>query len=185
MKNAYLTSHFPLISIMLFSLSFSIFTERFVSSYLREIGLYSGMIEFFSEQGIVLTLVFVLWLFYFMFFAALKLIADTINEVSLLFFSKEEEGVDLRLIKGGSWIFLIASILSFVAVIDILYLLSVFLLANIIYFIFFVYRVSAAMGPLSLIGMILFHMIVWITFIVTTGYLLLLLYSSILASLPI
>lgn len=185
MKNAYLTSHFPLISIVLFSLSFSIFTERLVSSYLRDIGLYSGMIEFFSEQGIILTLVLVLWLFFFMFFAAMKLIADTINELSLLFFSKEEEGVDIRIVRGGSWIFLIASILSFIAIVDILYLLGVFFVANLIYFIFFVYRVSAAMRPLSLIGLILFHMSVWLTFFITIGYLLLLLYSSIIASLPI
>lgn len=185
MRNAYLTSHFPLIAIVLFSLSFGIYTERIVSSYLQEIGIYSGMTEFFSEQGIVLALVFVSWLFYFMFFAAMKLIADTINELSLLFFSKEEEGVDIRVIRGGSWIFLLSGILSLIAIIDLRALLGVFLLACFIYFIFFVYRVSAAMSPLALIGLMIFHIVVWSTFVVSVGYLLLRLYLSILASLPL
>ncbi|SDO27074.1 DUF5366 family protein [Alkalicoccus daliensis] len=185
MRNAYLTSHFPLISIVLFSLSFGIYTERIISAYLQEIGIYSGMTEFFSEQGIVFALVFVAWLIYFMIFAAMKLIADTINELSLLFFSKEEEGVDIRVIRGGSWIFLVTGILSLIAVIDIRALAGIFLLACFIYFIFFVYRVSASMSPMGLIGLIMFHMIIWISFFIAVGYLLLRLYMSVLSSLPL
>ncbi|MFS0595620.1 DUF5366 family protein [Peribacillus frigoritolerans] len=53
------------------------------------LGIYQGMLEFFSEAGIKLALLIVLLLLFFMVFAALKLISDTILELSLFFFSKE------------------------------------------------------------------------------------------------
>ncbi|QKS70642.1 DUF5366 family protein [Paenalkalicoccus suaedae] len=185
MRNAYLTSHFPLISIILFSLSFSIYTVNLSTAYLQEIGLYSGMVEFFSERGILLTLLFVLWLFYFMLFAALKLIADTINELSLLFFSKDEEGVGLRSIRRGSWFFLIGSIASLVAIVDLLALVATFTIASFLYFIYFLYRVSDSLGAMALFGLVFFHLFFWFSFVLAIGYSVLRLYNSVIASLPL
>ncbi|MFC4738355.1 DUF5366 family protein [Bacillus daqingensis] len=185
MKNFYITSHFPLISILFFSLAFAVYTERLVTGYLQEIGLYSGMVEFFSEQGIVLVLVGVLWIFFFMLFAALKLIADTVNELSLLFFSKEEEGVDIRVLRGGSWIFLIGGILALPAVLDIRLLAGVFAAACFSYFIFFVYRVSPHVRVGPLIGLMFFHLLFWLVFVSAIGFLLLRLYSAVISSLPV
>ncbi|MFA9557573.1 DUF5366 family protein [Evansella sp. AB-rgal1] len=185
MKNAYLTSHFPLLSIILFSLSLSIYSERNLVLYFMQIGLYEGMIEFFSERGIQLTLLFLLWLFFFMLFSALKLIADTINEVSLLFFSKDEEGSDLKSVRKGSWFFLVGGILSIGLTFHIMLILAVFVAACIAFFIFFIYKVSVTQSSFSLIGIIFFHTFFWFSFGLTVLWALLKLYNSIIASLPL
>lgn len=185
MKNAYLTSHFPLISIILYSLSFALFSSRFAISYMDELGLYSGMVEFFSESGIQLTMLFILWLLFFMLFAAFKLIADTINELSLLFFSKDRDGADLNRVRGGSWIFLLTSIISLVAQVQVTVLMSVFLLACMIYFVYFIYKVSESISVPAVIGLVIFHILFWGVFILAVMFALLRLYNSIIASLPI
>ncbi|MBT2646197.1 DUF5366 family protein [Bacillus sp. ISL-34] len=56
------------------------------------LGIYQGMQEFFSEAGIKLALLIVLLLVFFMFFAVLKLVSDTILELSLLFFPRIRRG---------------------------------------------------------------------------------------------
>lgn len=86
MKNTYFTSYFPLLAILLFSLSLSIRVEMTVIELLKNAGIYEGMKEFFSDGGIQLALIVLLLVLFFMVFAALKLIANTINELSLLFF---------------------------------------------------------------------------------------------------
>ncbi|MDP1417058.1 DUF5366 family protein [Peribacillus simplex] len=55
-------------------------------------GICQGMLEFFSETGIKLALLIVLLLLFFMVFTVLKLISDTILELSLLLFSKGSGG---------------------------------------------------------------------------------------------
>ncbi|ADU29626.1 YufK family protein [Evansella cellulosilytica] len=185
MKNAYLTSHFPLISIVIFSLSFSIYSTQVIISWFEQIGLYDGMVEFFSERGIHLALLFLLWLFFFMLFSALKLIADTVNELSLLFFSKDSEGTDLTNVRGGAWFFLIGSIISLLTIFDIRLLVILFLCICFFYFIYFVYKVSYSLSSIGVIGMILFHIFFWISFILLVLYAMLKIYNSIIASLPI
>ncbi|MDQ0257015.1 hypothetical protein J2S74_004460 [Evansella vedderi] len=185
MKNAYLTSHFPFISIVLFSLSFSIFTSRVLINYLENIGLYMGMTEFFSEQGILLTLLFLLWLFFFMLFSALKLIADTINELSLLFFSKDVEGSELQSLRGGTWIFLWGGLLSLGVSFQLSLLVLSFLVTCFVYFIFFVYQVSPSLSYIAVAGMVFFHLFFWFTFLLAVAYALLRLYNSVIASLPV
>ncbi|WP_096188058.1 DUF5366 family protein [Evansella halocellulosilytica] len=185
MKNAYLTSHFPFISNILFSLSFAIYSGRNIIQYLHTIGLYEGMVEFFSERGIHLALLFLLWLFFFMLFSALKLIADTVNELSLLFFSNDHEGVGLKNIRGGAWIFLLGGVLSVFGVFHIYVIVLIFGVTCIVYFIFFVYRVSESISAGALIGMIFFLIFFWFSFGLAVTYALVKLYNSILASLPI
>ncbi|WP_026688832.1 DUF5366 family protein [Alteribacter aurantiacus] len=185
MKNTYLTSHFPLISIVFFSLALALFSERAIIAFLIEVGIYNGMTEVFSEQGITLSLLFLLLFFYFMLFSALKLIADTINEVSLLFFSKDKEGSDLQKIRGGVWIFLIGSILAVVLSFNILYVIGAFLVACFCYFVFFVYKLGSSLSSATLVGMIFFHMFFWSTLVASVSFALLKLYNTMLASLPI
>ncbi|UTR09105.1 YufK family protein [Evansella sp. LMS18] len=185
MQNTYLTSHFPLISLILFSLSLAVYSERLLVGYLTEIGLYSGMIEFFSEQGIHLTLLFLLWLFFFMVFSALKLIADTVNELSLLFFSQDAEGTDLKSLRGGSWIFLAGGILSVVTVFYPILFAAIFILSCFTYFVFFVYKVSNSLTTPGLAGLVFFHIFFWFSFGLAVIYALLKVYNSIIASLPI
>ncbi|MCM3762197.1 YufK family protein [Alkalihalobacillus oceani] len=185
MSNRYITSHFPLISIVLFSLAFAMYSQTLILNELAKLGLYEGMREFFSENGIKLTLLFLLVLFFFMVFSALKLIADTIIELSMLFFSKDEEGNELNKAKAGSSIYLAASIIALLLSSELLLLIIVFLGASLIYFIYLVYKLTDAFHPAGLIGMIFFHMIFWSAFVVAVAYAGLKLYNSFIASLPL
>lgn len=185
MKNTYLTSHFPLISIILFSISFSLYTEDVIIQKLYNLGVYNGMTEFFSEKGIKLTLLFLLVLFFFMVFAALKLIADTTIELSLLFFSKDKEGTELTKIRSGSWLYLVGSVLSLVFFQAIVVVVFIFTIVNFGYFIFFVYKVSSSLTPIGLIGIIFFHIFFWFASILSVSYAMIKLYNSFIASLPV
>ncbi|MEC2071982.1 YufK family protein [Alkalihalophilus marmarensis] len=185
MSNRYITSHFPLISILLFSLTFALYTQTLILTQLVDLGVYDGMREFFSENGIKLTMLFLLMLFFFMIFSALKLIADTTVELSMLFFSKDIEGVELNKIRAGSSIFMGLSIISLALTQDIIYLTAAFAAACFIYFVYFVYKVSDSLSILGLIGLIFFHIIFWSTFLIAVIYALVKLYNSFMASLPI
>lgn len=73
MSNRYLTGHFALISIILFSLSLSFYAQSFVLDQLEDLGVYEGMLEFFTEGGIKLAILFVFLLIFFMVFLLLNL----------------------------------------------------------------------------------------------------------------
>ena len=185
MKNTYFTSYFPLITILLFSTSLSIATVMIVIDYLQVLGIYDGMLEFFSNNGIKLALFTVFALLYFMVFSALKLISNTITELSLLFFSKDVAGENLTQIRGGSAFYLIGGAISLIVIQYPLAIIGIFLVATIIYFVYIVYKISSSLTSASLIGLVLFHVLVWFTFILGTLYLCFRLYNSIMASLPV
>jgi len=185
MKNTYFTSYFPLITILLFSASLSIVTVMIVIDFLQVFGIYDGMLEFFSNSGIKLALFIVFSLLFFMLFSALKLIANTVTELSLLFFSKDVAGENLTKIRGGSSIYLIGGALSLAAVQYPYAIIGIFLLATLIYFVFIVYKFSQSLTSLSLIGLVLFHVLFWFIFILGTLYLCFRLYNSVMASLPV
>jgi len=185
MKNTYFTSYFPLITILLFSASLSIVTVMIVIDFLQVFGIYDGMLEFFSNSGIKLALFIVFSLLFFMLFSALKLIANTVTELSLLFFSKDVAGENLTKIRGGSSIYLIGGALSIAAVQYPYAIIGIFLLSTLIYFVFIVYKFSQSLTSLSLIGLVLFHVLFWFIFILGTLYLCFRLYNSVMASLPV
>lgn len=186
MKNTYLTSYFPLLSILLFSMSFAISLEFKIIHLLKNIGIYEGMLEFFSDSGIKLSLLALLTILFFMVYSALKMIADTINQLSLLFFSRETEGQSLTKIRSGSGIYFFAGAISLlISFYSILIVFILFLIATISYFINFVYKVSGELTVGGIVGVIFFQVIVWSTLVVGVGYVTLKVYNSILASLPV
>lgn len=185
MKNTYLTSYFPLLSILLFSLSLSIRVEMSLIELLKNAGIYDGMKEFFSDGGIKLALLVLLLIMFFMVFAALKLIADTINELSLLFFSKDSEGESLKQIRAGSMIYFIGSALSLLSLYSFLGIGAIFASATAIYFIYFVFKISHSMTIGGTIGVIFFQVVIWSSLLTGVFYLAVKVYNSIMASLPI
>ncbi|ARK29100.1 DUF5366 family protein [Halalkalibacter krulwichiae] len=184
MSNRYITSHFPLISILLYSLAFAIFSQGFILTQLVDLGIYNGMLEFISESGIKITILFLMQLFFFMVFSALKLIADTMIELSMLFFSKDEEGNELNKVRAGSWIFLASSIIALFLAQYLLVLVVVFVIATLAYFIFLVYKISDTLTLAGLIGFIFFQIIFWSVFILAIVLAMVKLYNSFMASLP-
>lgn len=185
MKNTYFIGYFPFIAIVLFSLSFAIYCEVQVIDLFVRLGLYQGMLEFFSETGIKIALLVVLILIFFMLFAALKLISDTIIEVSLLLFSKDSEGLGLRNIRTAAVIYVVGASISIFSIQSILGLLAILLVTNLIAFIYFVYKITTILSLSGLVGLIFFHIFIWSTLLLIVGYSLLKLYNSIMDSLPI
>lgn len=185
MKNTYFTSYFPLLSIILFSLSLSIKVEKLLLTFLQDTGIYGGMLEFFSESGIKLSLLVLLLTIFFMVFAALKLLANTINELSLLFFSKDSEGENLKLIRNGAIIYFIASALSLVSLNSFIGIGIIFATATMIYFMYFVFKVSSSLSIVGLIGLIFFQVLVWSSLISGVVFLAVKVYNSFMASLPL
>jgi hypothetical protein len=185
MKNMYFTSYFPLITILLFSTSLSIATVMLVIDYLQVFGIYDGMLEFFSNNGIKLALFILFALLYFMVFSALKLIANTVTELSLLFFSKDVAGENLTKIRGGSTFYLVAGAISLVAIQYPLAIAAIFLLATICCFIYMVFKISSSLTSFSLIGLVLFQVLFWFIFILGTLFVCFRLYNSVMASLPV
>ncbi|WP_394139510.1 DUF5366 family protein [Cytobacillus oceanisediminis] len=185
MKNTYITSYFPLLAIILFSTSLAIKTQMELVIFLKKSGIYQGMLEFFSEGGVKLALTVLLLVMYFMIFAALKLVADTINGLSLLFFSKDLEGESLAKVRHGSAFYFIGGALSLLSLFSYTGIAIIFAAGTLIYFIFFVYKASASLTFAGLTGVIFFQVILWSSMLTGVFYLSIKIYNSIMASLPI
>lgn len=184
MKNPYVFGFLPLITILLFSLSFSIFTMNKAIDLFKVIGVYSGMREFLSDLELKLFLVIILALIYFMLFSALKLIAETIHEIGMLFFSKDLEGKTISQARGGYVIFFIGSFISAIGFQSLQILLIIFLATAFVYFVYVIFKLSSSMSMLGTVGLIMFEFMVWSLFLTLVIYVTIKLYNGIVASLP-
>ena len=184
MKNPYVFGFLPLITILLFSLTFSVFTMNKAIELFKVIGVYSGMREFLSDLELKLFLLIILVLVYFMLFSALKLIAETIHEIGMLFFSKDLEGKTISQARGGYVIFFVGAVISAVGLQSIQLLLLIFLATAFIYFIYVVFKLSNSMSLVGTVGLIMFEIIVWSLFLALIIYAIIKLYNGVIASLP-
>ncbi len=185
MKNTYLTGYFPLIAILLFSSSLSISTSLYALKMLSSFGMYDGMLDYFSEKGIRLALFAAFALLYFMVLSALKLIANTVTELSLLFFANDPEGNNLKKLRMGSMIYLGGGILSFVLLQNVIWIVIWFAVVTLAYFVFTVYRIYSTLSLMSLVGFILLELLFWFTFVSGILFIFIKLYNSIMSSLPV
>lgn len=185
MKNTYLTGYFPLIAILLFSSSLSISTSLYALKMLSSFGMYDGMLDYFSEKGIRLALFAAFALLYFMVLSALKLIANTVTELSLLFFANDPEGNNLKKLRMGSMIYLGGGILSFVLLQNVIWIVIWFAVVTLAYFVFTVYRIYSTLSLMSLVGFILLELLFWFTFVIGILFIFIKLYNSIMDSLPV
>ncbi len=185
MKNTYLTGYFPLIAILLFSSSLSISTSLYALNMLSSFGMYDGILDYFSEKGIRLALFAAFALLYFMVLSALKLIANTVTELSLLFFANDPEGNNLKTIRLGSMIYLGGGVLSFVLLQNVIWIVIWFAVVTLAYFVFIVYRIYSTLSLMSLVGFILLELLFWFTFVIGILFIFIKLYNSIMASLPV
>ncbi|WP_079476958.1 DUF5366 family protein [Marinococcus halophilus] len=185
MKNAYLTSHFPILAILFFCLSFGIWTQQYTAAFLETAGIYQGMLEFFSENGIKLTMLFILMLAFFMIIAALKLISDTMMGLSLLFFLNDETGDARSYLQSCGWIYLIAGGVSLFLTSQLYLLGGLFIGATLLSFVYLIIRLAPSLRFTGVAGFFLLHLSFWGLFIIGTGYAFLRLYNSFLHSLPV
>ncbi|MFK2826533.1 DUF5366 family protein [Bacillus sp. B190/17] len=185
MKNTYLTGYLPLIAILLFSLSLALFTQGLVISLFKQVGLYTDVLELFTETELNLAIIFSLLVLFFFVIAGLKVVANTVNELSLLFFSKDTEGELLKAIRNGSIIFFVGGLISLISFSSLTGILIIFLLTAIGYLIFFVYKTSPSLSMANLIGIITFQIVSWSALGMTLALIGMKVYNGLLASLPL
>lgn len=184
MKNPYLYGYLPLITIILFSFSFSMFAISESLQLLHAIGVYNGMREFLSDLELRFVLLIVFALLFFMLFSALKLIGETIHELGMLFFSKDKEGQTIHVARGGYVIFFFGAFASIIGFQSLPILVIVFLITVFCYFIYNVYKMSQYMSIAGVIGLIIFEIITWSILLALIVYAIVKLYNGILAGLP-
>ncbi|MFS0576553.1 YufK family protein [Sporosarcina sp. 179-K 3D1 HS] len=184
MKNPYLFGYLPFVTISLFSLTFGVYAVSTSIGLFKEIGLYAGMREFLTDMQLRIFLLVVYALLFFMLFSALKLIAQTIHETAMLFFSKDPEGISYSEARGGNVIYFFGSLASAGGIHSIKLLAGIFLLTTFIYFVFTVYKLSKFMTVTSTIGLLVFEITIWSVFLSIIIYILLRLYNGLIASLP-
>ena len=185
MKNTYLTSYLPLFSILLFSLTFSVYGVEVFVDLFKKIGVYPGMREFLSDIQLKLAILILLMVVFFMVFAALKLIAETINGVSMLFFALDSDGQLYNLVRSGSMIYFIGGLVSVLSLKSFLGLLLIFALSSIAYFIYFVYKISPSLSKWGIFGVVSLQVFSWSSMFLTIFFVFLKLYNGVMASLPI
>lgn len=185
MKNPYLYGYLPLISVILFSLTFGVFAVTESMKLFKVIGVYSGMSQFMSDLEIRILLLIVFMLCFFMLFSALKLVGETIHEIGMLFFAKELQAETYSNAKSASTIVFFGAIASAFGMNSIMTLAFIFAATMLIYFMFVAYKMSDAMSTTGLIGLIVFEVMIWAVSLVSIGYVIMRLYNTILSSLPI
>ncbi|XXM70519.1 DUF5366 family protein [Lysinibacillus sphaericus] len=185
MKNTYLTSYLPLFAILLFSLTFSVYGVDVLVDLFKKIGVYPGMREFLSDIQLKFVLLILLMIIFFMVFAALKLIAETINGVSMLFFSKDSEGQLYNRVRSGSMIYFFGGLVSAVSLKSFMGLIAIFAATSIVYFVYFVYKISVTVSKAGIIGVISLQLFTWSSLFMTVFLVILKLYNGVMASLPI
>jgi len=184
LKNPYIFGYLPFVTIVLFSLTFGVYTVGVSVELFKGIGLYAGMREFLTDIQLRIFLLVIYALLFFMVFSALKLIAETIHETAMLFFSKDVEGKSYSEARGGNVIYFFGALASAGGINSISLLTAIFLLTTFIYFVYVVFKLSKFMTIVSTIGLLVFEIMVWTILVSTIIYILLKLYNGVIASLP-
>lgn len=184
MKNPYIYGYLPLITILLFSLTFGMYAVGESLQIFRAIGVYSGMREFLSDVELRVFLLIVFAVVFFMLFSALKLVGETIHELGMLFFSKDNDGATVSQARGGYIILFIGAMCSAFAIQFIYVLIGIFILTVFTYFIYLIYKMSHFMSMGGTIGLLIFELFMWTILLTFIVYVVLKLYNGILASLP-
>jgi hypothetical protein len=150
----------------------------------QAIGVYSGMREFLSDFELRVLLLVVFAIIFFMAISALKLVGETIHELGMLFFSKDNEGAAVSKARGGYVILFIGAMCSVFAIQSIYALAGIFVLTIFVYFIYLIYKMSLFMSMGGTIGLLIFELFMWTILFSLLVYVILKLYNGVLASLP-
>ncbi|MER1986846.1 MAG: DUF5366 family protein [Solibacillus sp.] len=184
MKNPYLYGYLPLITVLLFSFTFGIFAVTASLDLFESIGVYNGMREFLSDLELRFVLLILFAVCFFMLFSALKLVGETIHELGMLFFSKDQAGETISVARGGYVVFFVGAIVSVVGMQSLPILVGIFMLTVFVYFIYTVFKMSQFMSFGGVIGLIFFEILIWTALLTLIVYALFKLYNSVIASLP-
>lgn len=184
MKNPYLFGFLPLITILLFSMTFGLFAVNESLLLFKKIGVYAAMSEFLSDAELRVFLFICFGVIFFMVFSAIKLLGETIHTIGMLFFAKIKEDNPPQESKALYSILLLGACLSVIGVQSLTMLIAIAVGTIIIYFIASMVRLTEYLGFSSVIGLLIFEFAMWTVLVVTLAYVIVKLYNSLLASLP-
>ncbi len=122
---------------------------------------------------------------FFMLFSALKLIANTVNELALFFFSQDSKGQALMQIRAGSLIFVFGSFLSLIFNQSLLVISIIFVATCLVYFVYFIIKISDHLTVGGMFGMVFMILLFWATFVSTVTFIVLRVYHALLATLHV
>ena len=92
-RNIYLLGYIPFISVLLFAMAFSLYFYHFVKEKIIYLGLYEGLSAYISATHLNVALFVCILIVVMMVLALLKLFAEFLLRLSLLFFSKDSTGL--------------------------------------------------------------------------------------------
>lgn len=184
MKNPYVFGNLPFLTTLLFSLTFGIYSVGFSIDIFKEVGLYAGLNEFLTDVQIRFSLLIVFIVIYFMVFAALKLIAETVHETAMFFFAKTYDLNNYRKLRSGNLIYFFGALLSIAGIQSLLILVAIFLGTTLIYALFILIQLGKELPISNVVGIIVFEVVVWALLVSLVTYSILKLYNGIMESLP-
>lgn len=184
MKNPYLFGFLPLITILLFSMTFGLFAVNESLVLFKNIGIYAAMSEFLSDVELRIFLFICFVVLFFMIFSAIKLVGESVHTVGMLFFAKVNEENPPQESKVLYSILLIGAAISVVGINSFPLLIIIAVSTLVIYFIATMVRLTEYLGFGSVIGLLVFEFAMWTLLVVTLAYVLVKLYNSLLSSLP-
>ncbi|GGG24684.1 hypothetical protein GCM10007425_19070 [Lysinibacillus alkalisoli] len=184
MKNPYFFGFLPLVTILFFSMSFGIFAVNESLLLFKKIGIYAAMREFLTDFELRTFLFICFIVLFFMLFAAIKLIGETVHAIGMLFFAKfteEQPFIDTR----SSYVVLfIGACVSFIGMNHLFLLLSVSAITIIAYFIVVMARLTTNLSFFNVLLLLLFEFVIYTVIILGIAYAVVKLYNTLLASLP-
>jgi hypothetical protein len=160
-KNIYFFSYFPLVGTLLFSMAFSLFSFELLTDEAKKIGLYQGLSEYVSTTNLNMALFFVLCVFLMMLFSLLKLLGDTFIKLSLLFFSREREGLYFHVSQSASAIFVVGGLIALICSSNIYLLIICLVLTTVSFFGFVLYKLATKLSIYGMAGVISFQIGIW------------------------
>lgn len=143
------------------------------------------MLDIFTKTEVNLVVIGGLMVVFTMIFATLKLLANTANELALLFFSKDAEGELLKKTRFGAVIYFLGGLVSLVSFSSALGTIIIFLVTSVVYVVYFVYKLSPHISTPQMIGIIVFEAVFWIFFGLLLALIFMKLYNGLLAALPL
>lgn len=184
-KVQHFTHYLSFFSILLFSTAFSINAELYLMEQLNQYGLYKSFMEAFSEGYVKITIWFALFLFYFMLFSAIKLIANTVMELSIFFFCKSEPNATFPSHPWASTLYLGLAVISIFCAKSIVILAGIYLGAGIIAFALLIHKVADRLSLPRIVGVVFMHFMFWAVFLFAVLNVLLKLYNGVVRSIGI
>ena len=161
-RNVYLLGYIPFISVLLFAMAFSLYFYHFVKEKIIYLGLYEGLSAYISATHLNVALFVCILIVVMMVLALLKLFAEFLLRLSLLFFSKDSTGLFFIHSQTGAIFYLFGGVFSIFLSAWLAPILVLFVLSTLCFFVYILYKLGDSVSISGIIGIIFFQVFVWV-----------------------